>query len=528
MMKLTRKSVAALTASLMLCGMLPCLPAAAEELTYGDLTYENYGVYLAITGCSKEAVTVEIPAEIDGIPVTYIEDSAFKYCENITAITLPDTMGYIGSNAFDSCTSLTEITIPASVYGMGADVFDDCDSLQSIVVEEGCENFRSVDGVLYSQDLVHMYCYPNAKTDTSYSFPAETTDSADIENEYLTSITLSAGMEMDERSASGFIYCPSLTELNVDAGNTTLKSVDGVVYSMDGTILYSYPAGREAETYAVPDGVTTIAAYAFCNNKQVLSVTLPDSVKTIGMNAFYDCRKLQSVQLSDGLESIGDSAFGFCYALTDVRIPDTVTELEGWAFIYCTSLSAIAIPETITEINAGMFQGCSGLKNVDLPEGLKTIDMYTFYDCTGLEELYIPAGLTSIGLSAFKGCTALTDIYYAGSETEWSNVSVDMENDSFLNATVHFAGTAPVIIPSLADLNADNTVNASDAALLLTAAAAAGTGGASGLTEAQEAAADLNADGAFDAKDAALILQYAAYTGSGGTDTITDYIAKLV
>ena len=79
---------------------------------------------------------------------------------------------------------------------------------------------------------------------------------------------------------------------------------------------------------------------------------------------------------------------------------------------------------------------------------------------------------------------------------------------------------------NIGNLNGDMAINASDAAMLLIAAAAAGTGADSMMTDAQKAAADLNSDSTFDAKDAALILQYAAYTGTGGTDSITAFIAK--
>ena len=63
-----------------------------------------------------------------------------------------------------------------------------------------------------------------------------------------------------------------------------------------------------------------------------------------------------------------------------------------------------------------------------------------------------------------------------------------------------------------------------DAACVLTAAAAVGSGNASGLTAEQEANADVNASGAFDAADAAIILQYAAAVGSGYEGTLSDYL----
>ena len=81
--------------------------------------------------------------------------------------------------------------------------------------------------------------------------------------------------------------------------------------------------------------------------------------------------------------------------------------------------------------------------------------------------------------------------------------------------------------PLPGDVNFDRLINAADAAILLSAAAAAGAGGDSGLNQEQIKVADLNADGSVNALDAAIILQYAAYAGAGGKDSIEDFTKSL-
>jgi len=78
------------------------------------------------------------------------------------------------------------------------------------------------------------------------------------------------------------------------------------------------------------------------------------------------------------------------------------------------------------------------------------------------------------------------------------------------------------------DLDKDESVNAVDAADILIAAAAAGSGSNSRLSDGQRYAADVNDDGELNALDAALILQYAAYAGSGGELTFIEYLAQKV
>ena len=71
---------------------------------------------------------------------------------------------------------------------------------------------------------------------------------------------------------------------------------------------------------------------------------------------------------------------------------------------------------------------------------------------------------------------------------------------------------------AIGDIDGSGSVNASDAANVLIAAAKIGAGGDSGLTEAQKKAADVNGDGSINATDAAIVLQYAAYIGAGNPE----------
>ena len=86
--------------------------------------------------------------------------------------------------------------------------------------------------------------------------------------------------------------------------------------------------------------------------------------------------------------------------------------------------------------------------------------------------------------------------------------------------------TADTMIP-LGDINTDGSVDASDAADILTVAAVMGSGVESDLTEAQLAAADINADDMIDAIDAAFVLQYAAHIGAGTTIMLEEYLSQI-
>ena len=77
------------------------------------LTYEENADGIVITHCNTSiAGSVEIPAEIDGQPVTEIGANAFLNCSEMTSVIVPDSVVTIGSCAFSGCDGLTEMTLP--------------------------------------------------------------------------------------------------------------------------------------------------------------------------------------------------------------------------------------------------------------------------------------------------------------------------------------------------------------------------------------------------------------------------------
>ena len=55
--------------------------------------------------------------------VTSISNDAFAWCNNLTKVTLPDTLLRLDYQAFYCCENLSEITLPGNVKTIGAEVF---------------------------------------------------------------------------------------------------------------------------------------------------------------------------------------------------------------------------------------------------------------------------------------------------------------------------------------------------------------------------------------------------------------------
>lgn len=109
-----------------------------------DLFYfRKYEDHVALLRFNLEEAVAEIPSEFEGLPVTVIFD-AFAENENVTKVTIPNSVKLLGLSAFRSCTKLPEITIPENVETIGDAAFRDCRSLTEItILNPDCEIYDS-------------------------------------------------------------------------------------------------------------------------------------------------------------------------------------------------------------------------------------------------------------------------------------------------------------------------------------------------------------------------------------------------
>ena len=96
------------------------------------LHYSSEDNKIAYTG------VVSIPSSITYnsivYPVTRIMSDAFRYCNSLTSVNIPNSVTDIGERAFEYCSSLVSVNIPNSVTYIGADAFRYCNSLTSIII----------------------------------------------------------------------------------------------------------------------------------------------------------------------------------------------------------------------------------------------------------------------------------------------------------------------------------------------------------------------------------------------------------
>jgi hypothetical protein len=257
------------------------LPAGSKGLSY---VLNDDGKGYSVTGignCTDRDIV--IPRTYNDLPVTSIGDAAFFVCTSLSSVVIPDSVTTIGDAAF---------------YG--------CDSLTSIDVDDNNQNYKSVDGNLYSKDGKTLIQYAIGKQDSSFVIPDSVTTIGDY----------------------AFFVCTSLSSV------------------------------------VIPDSVTTIGESAFNHCTSLTSVVIGDSVTSIGYGAFHDCYSLTSIVIGDSVTTIGDLAFYLCTSLTSIVIPDSVTTIGDLAFYLCTSLTSVVIGDSVTTIGNSAFSNCSSLASV--------------------------------------------------------------------------------------------------------------------------------------------------------------------
>ena len=342
-----------------------------------------------ITGPSPKSGKLTVPAELPrsgGYPVREIAEDAFASDnDSITEVVFPESMRRIGKYAFEDCRNLERVTFNEGLVTIGHGAFDNCSKLGNVTIPSTVE-----------EEVI----FPGA---------------------YL------------------------MTAITVADGNPYFKSIDGIVYSKDGSRLVFVPAGLTGE-WTVPGQVTEIGDEAFTGGS-LSCVTIHAGVSKISEDAAFGwCVNLTHISVAGGnanykdvdgvlfsrdgtclmaypagkkdvstytvpraVTRLCDAAFGGS-SLSGIILPSTVRRLPTDLFCDCTNLTSVTIPNSVTNIGHCAFENCSGLTSIAIPNSVMCIENDAFEDCTGLTSVTIPDSVTQIGEWVFDGCTGIKTV----------------------------------------------------------------------------------------------------------------------
>ena len=459
-------------------------PSKPSSTVNEDPTLEYFEFHLSEDGksyCvtkSRDFITGKfliIPETYEGLPVTAVEDEAFKLVSDVQLVYLPDTIERIGDSAFERChrsnlmlpnipanleyvgenafyrTGLKSFYIPEHLSHIGSKAFGDCAFLTEFIVDPFNFSFSEYDGVLMNIDETEIVAYPSGKNDP-FSFPTTITSIGDgaFCGSQVAQVVLPESVTHVGKDA--FSFCSYLESIVFPNGVTEIA--EGVFESSFKLYNFEYPSGitsigarafKDTGVISVnlPSGVTSIGDEAF-SECALYSLSLNEGLKTIGRRAFKYTRNLSSVTFPSTLETIGDEAFSRC-AFTSAILNEGLSTLGERVFEGCRYLTTIRIPSSVTKIGEAPFLDaarvhvvtvasanpnysasddvlydknktvlicCPLLKSeITIPDTVKKIATGAFYE-TGITEITIPDSVTEIGKSAFEGSNYLETIHF--------------------------------------------------------------------------------------------------------------------
>ena len=110
-----------------------------EKTEKGEYTFRLYEDYAVLNDYEGEDEILEVPSEIQGLPVTKIGGKAFEanaFKSPLKELKLPDTITVLGNYAFTGCGNLEKITLPAKLSEISYGAFQNTMSLKKIEIPE--------------------------------------------------------------------------------------------------------------------------------------------------------------------------------------------------------------------------------------------------------------------------------------------------------------------------------------------------------------------------------------------------------
>lgn len=321
-----------------------------------------------------DAENVVVPAEINGCPITAINQDAFSGNEKIRSVTISQGITEIGSYAFSNCVNLESVSIRDGMLTIGNRAFEGCSQLTTVILP---------DSVTSLGEYVFYECRA------------------------LKDVTLSAGLT--ELPDYAFNECSALERIMLPSGVRTLG--DGVFQNC--TSLSSVNL----------DHLTSLGRNCF-QKTAFTEITIPGSVKEIPEYCFWLCPYLVDITLEEGVERIGNDAFSQCGNDESKKIGEHMyfgTPTEDF-IIYENQeeyrpFINIRLPGSLQTVGSYFVEGC----RID---GIYMLDVRSVADMPDFDP------------NAFQGLTVIGQVYFEkdvieahGAELDQFLMSMENMND---------------------------------------------------------------------------------------------------
>ncbi|MDO4193739.1 MAG: leucine-rich repeat protein [Erysipelotrichaceae bacterium] len=212
-----------------------------------------------------------IPDTIVGIPVTKIDDGAFRDLD-ITGVELPDQLEEIGNEAFALCADLKSVSIPGTVRQIGDFAFYCNQKLDNVKLAEGIQHIGS-------------YAFFGCRSLETLDLPSslESFGESAFSESFIESVSLPD--QITEIPDSAFKNCSNLQHITIP------QSVVRIGKS-------AFNSCGKLQDIELPDFISSIGDYAFAGSG-IDMIQISSSCKSIGLKAFLNCTELQWLVIPD-------------------------------------------------------------------------------------------------------------------------------------------------------------------------------------------------------------------------------------
>ena len=346
------------------------------EIVSGDVTIEDNKFIMPMSDVTIRAIFRKAPVPGEVAYGTFGENDSWSWSLDSQGLltingegTMPDEGWDIETPWSAYADQIVKVEVVGKIYGLGAFAFKDCEMLESVKLPEG---------MTYIRDSAFENCI-NLKT-------AELPDSMifiwNAAFKGCGNLTLSKlPSELTDIQNYAFSGCSNLTLTELPAnlqsiGEYAFENCSGLALTrlpvqMDtiGLGKYAFKNCTNLALEKLPIMSDRINEGVFEGCKNLTLNELPDNIKTIGISAFKGCSNLALTEFPTSLAYIRQDAFSGCSSLTSLDLPKNLDSIEAGAFDGCTNLEELTFDGKVAPlIDANMFDDCEDL-TIYIPAG---------------------------------------------------------------------------------------------------------------------------------------------------------------
>ncbi len=302
-------------------------------------TFEVGGIYYNIlsatdltcevtSGDKKYLGSIDIPKTVTyksrNITVVSIAERAFKGCQELTSVSIGNSVKRIGNGAFSGCTALRNLNVQTgeTILSLGCNIYDD----------QG-----SGEGLFFDCPLEILYLGRNIEYETGYNYGY----SPFYGIKTLSNVVI--GNSVTSINNGAFSGCNALKILNIEDGYETL-SLGCNIYDGSGSgegLFYNCPL----ETLYLGRNIEYETGYNY------------------GYSPFYGIKTLKNVSIGSSVTSLGSSVFSGCDNISTINLNSEI--VRNW-FSGIASIKEVIIGNNVTNITYNAFNGCTGFSSIYL------------------------------------------------------------------------------------------------------------------------------------------------------------------